>query len=221
LAANRPPPSICFHPYLCPTRGTHFTLGHPFLYFLHLSQNYLSVIVQTPLLPAISTLLLWSSPLATFFPFFGNTQPMSPLVGASLLNHPHRHRLYLQSTTQVTYHLSSEFFHLVPPLAQLILSLGVPLTLDLVNTVAATVCFIHSPAKGSLESSHFLTLAMYLCHLFTSVDSMKSFASGSRASFLSTSAHFSKKGDSILVLISHSMSDLGWHRGNTIASGCR
>jgi hypothetical protein len=124
---------------------------------------------------------------------FGHTQPMSPLVGASLLIHPHRHRLYLQSTTQVTYHLSSEFVHLVPPLAQLILGLGVPLTLDLVNTVAATVCFIHSPAKGSLESSHFLTSSMYLCHRFTSVDSMKSFASRSRVSLLSTSAHFSKR----------------------------
>ena len=58
---------------------------------------------------------------------------MSPLVGASLLIHPHRHHLYLQSTTQVTYHLSFEFVPLVPPLAQLILGLGVPLTLDLVT----------------------------------------------------------------------------------------
>jgi hypothetical protein len=95
---------------------------------------------------------------------------------------------------QVTYHLSSEFVHLVLPLAQLILGLGVPLTLNLVNTVAATICFIHSPAKGSLESSHFLTLSMYLCHLFTSVDALEYlFASGSRVSLLSTSAHFSKR----------------------------
>jgi hypothetical protein len=58
---------------------------------------------------------------------------MSPLVEALLFIHPHRHRLYLQSITQVTYQLSSEFVHLVSPLAQLILGLGVPLTLDLVT----------------------------------------------------------------------------------------
>jgi hypothetical protein len=58
---------------------------------------------------------------------------MSPLVGASFLIYPHRHRLYLQSTTQVTYHLSSEFVHLVPPLAQLSPGLVVPLTLDLIT----------------------------------------------------------------------------------------
>jgi hypothetical protein len=80
----------------------------------------------------IFSYLLLSSLLATCFPF-GHTQPMSPLVGALLLIYPRRHRLYLQSTTQVTYHLSSEFVHLVPPLAQLIPDLVVPLTLDLVT----------------------------------------------------------------------------------------
>jgi hypothetical protein len=73
-----PPPSICFHQYLCPTRGTHFTLGHPFLYFVHLSQNYLLVIVQTPSFPAIPTSLLWSSPLATFFPVLAIRNPCHP-----------------------------------------------------------------------------------------------------------------------------------------------
>jgi hypothetical protein len=54
---------------------------------------------------------------------------------------------------------------------------------------------------------------MYLCHLFTSVDSMKSFASGSRVSFFVDISTLFQKGDSILVLISHSMRDLGRHRG--------
>jgi hypothetical protein len=188
-----PPPSICFHQYLCPTRGTHFTLGHPFLYFVHLSQNYLLVIVQTPLFSGHFHFVTLVITIGDLLSCFGHMQPMSPLVGASLLIHPHWHRLYLHSTTQVTYHLSSEFVHLVPPLAQLILGLGIPLTLDLVNTVAATVCFIDSPAKGSLESSHFLTLSMYLCHRFTSVDSLKSFASRSCVSLLTTSTHFSKR----------------------------
>jgi hypothetical protein len=125
---------------------------------------------------------------------FGHTQPVSPLVGASLLIHPHRHHLYLQSTTQVTYHLSSEFVYLVPPLAQLTLDLVIPMTLDLVPTVAATPYIMHPPTKGSLESSHFLTSSMYLCHFITSVDSTEYlFASRSRVSLLSTSAHFSKR----------------------------
>jgi hypothetical protein len=126
--------------------------------------------------------------------FFGHTQPMSPLVGASLLIYPHRHRLCLQSTTQVFYHLSSEFTYLVPPLAQLTSDLVVPMTLDLVPTVAATPSIMHPPTKGSLESSHFLTSPMYLCHFITSVDSTEYlFAPESRVTFLSTSAYFSKR----------------------------
>jgi hypothetical protein len=46
--------------------------------------------------------LLLLSPLVTYFPF-GHTQPMSPLVRALLLIYPRWHRLYLQSTTQITY----------------------------------------------------------------------------------------------------------------------
>jgi hypothetical protein len=80
-----PPPSICFHRHLCPTRGTHFTLGHPFLYFVHLSHNYLLVIVQTPLFLALSTSLLWSSPLAPFFPFWQHATHVT--LGWSITSH--------------------------------------------------------------------------------------------------------------------------------------
>jgi hypothetical protein len=137
--------------------------------------------------------LLLSSPLATYFPF-GHTQPMSPLVGALLPIYPPP-----ASSISSEYHpgnlpFSSAFIHLVPPLAQLTPDLVVPMTLDLVQTVAATPYIIHPPTKGSLESSHFLTSFMYLCHLLTSVDSPKYlFASGSRVLLLSTSAHFSKR----------------------------
>jgi hypothetical protein len=49
-------------------------------------------------------ILFLSSPLATcFLPFFGHTQPMSPLVGALLIIYPCHHRPSLQSTPQVTY----------------------------------------------------------------------------------------------------------------------
>jgi hypothetical protein len=60
-------------------------------------------------------------------------------------------------------------------------------------TVAATIYLIHPPTKGSLESSHFLTSSMYLCHFLTSVASTKPFASGSRIPLLSTSAQFSRR----------------------------
>jgi hypothetical protein len=72
---------------------------------------------------------------------------------------------------------------------------------------------MHPPTKGNLESSHFLISFMYLCHIFTIVDSMKPLASRSRVLLLSTSTHFFQKGDSILILIPHLMSNIGWHRG--------
>jgi hypothetical protein len=55
---------------------------------------------------------------------------------------------------------------------------------------------------------------MYLCHFTTSVDSTEYLFCfwESRLPFVDISTLF-QKGDSILVLISHSMSDLGRHRG--------
>jgi hypothetical protein len=164
--------------------GTHFCICAFF------SQIISLLLVQTPV---IYSHLPLSSPLAACLPF-GHTQPMSPLVGTLLIIHPHQHCLYLQSTTQVTYPLSSEFTYLVSPLAQLTSDLVVPMTLDLVPTGVATPSIMHPPTKGSLESSHFLASSMYLYHLITSIDSTEYlFAPGSRITFLSTSAYFSKR----------------------------
>jgi hypothetical protein len=79
--------------------------------------------------------------------------------------------------------------------------------------VAATPYIMHPPTKGSLESSHFLTSSMYLCHFLTTVDSAKPFASGSCVPLFVDISTLFQKGDSILILISHSMRDLGRHRG--------
>ena len=76
-----PPPFISFPRNFCPPWGTHFTLGHPFLYFAHLSHIYSLFVVQ---MPQFSILYFLSSPFVTCFPF-GHTQPLSPLVGALLL----------------------------------------------------------------------------------------------------------------------------------------
>ena len=164
-----PPPFIIFHDiYASPGAfinhwGTRFCILYIFPTFIYY------FVVQTPLIPNLCFCRHRWRPAF----LFGHTQPMSPLVGASLLIYPHRHRLCLQSTTQVFYHLSSEFTYLVPPLAQLTSDLVVPMTLDLVPTVAATPSIMHPPTKGSLESSHFLTPSMSLCLLLTSVDSME------------------------------------------------
>jgi hypothetical protein len=161
-----PPPFISFHDIYASPRafinhwGTRFCILYIFPTFIILLYKHL-------LLPTFVFVI----PVGDLLPFFGHTQPMSPLVGVSLLIFPHRHRLCLQSTTQVIYHLSSEFTYLVPPLAQLTSDLVVPMTLDLVPTVAATPSIMHPPTKGSLESSHFLTSSMSLCLPLTSVDS--------------------------------------------------
>jgi hypothetical protein len=94
-----PPPFTSFPRNFCPPWGIHSTLGHPFLYFVHLSHIYSLFLVQTPFITSLCFCRHRWRP--TFL--FGHTQPMSPLVGALLPIYPRRHRLYLQSTTQVTY----------------------------------------------------------------------------------------------------------------------
>jgi hypothetical protein len=162
-----PHPSSIFTTFM-PPLGHSLTTGAPVSVFCTSSPHlFIILLYKHLLLPTFVFVVTVGDPLA----LFGHTQPMSPLVGASLLIYPHRHRLCLQSTTQVFYHLSSEFTYLVPPLAQLTSDLVVPMTLDLVPTVAATPSIMHPPPKGSLESSHFLASYMYLYHLITSVDS--------------------------------------------------
>jgi hypothetical protein len=125
-----PPPFISFPRNFCPPWGTHFTLGHPFLYLYISPQNYSLFIVQTPLFPVITFSFVVT--VGDLLPF-GHTQPMSPLVGALLLIYPCRHRPYLQSTPQVTYLYPLNLFTLSRLWHNLSLGLVVPLTLDLVT----------------------------------------------------------------------------------------
>jgi hypothetical protein len=96
-----PHPSSSLSSKLCPTWATHITLGHPFLY-LYISPQ-LFVIYCTNAFIFSHYITLFSSPLATCFPLFGQSQPMSPLVGELLIIFPCWHCPYLQSTLQVTY----------------------------------------------------------------------------------------------------------------------
>jgi hypothetical protein len=75
-----PPPFINFPSNFFSPWGTHFTLGHPFLYFVHISHIYSLFIVQTH----FSCLYFFHHCWRPTF-LLGHTQPMSPLVGALLL----------------------------------------------------------------------------------------------------------------------------------------
>jgi hypothetical protein len=131
--ANGAPTLHSFSLTFLPYQGHSFYTGAPVSVFCTSFPKLFIIHCTNTFIPShfhFATLVITVGDLLSFF---GNTQPMSPLVGASLLIHPHWHRLSLQSTTQVTYRLSSEFVHLVLPLAQLSPGLVVPLTLDLVT----------------------------------------------------------------------------------------
>jgi hypothetical protein len=58
-----------------------------------------------------------------------------------------------------------EFVHFVPPMAQLIPCLVVPLTLNLVERLQPLFTSHIPPTKASLESSYILTSSMYLSQI--------------------------------------------------------
>jgi hypothetical protein len=108
--------------------------------------------------------------------------------------------------------LSSAFIYFVPPLAQLTSDLVVPMPLDLVPTVAATLYIMHPPTKGSLESSHFLTSSMSLYLLIPSVDSTEYLLLLGVASPFCRHQHTFPKGRQYLGPHFPIMSDFGQHR---------
>jgi hypothetical protein len=124
-------------------------------------------LVQTPVITNLCFCRHRWRPACPFWPYATHVT-----LGWSITPHlPSPTSSISSEHTQVFYHLSSEFTYFVPPLAQLTSDLVVPMTLDLVPTVAATPYIMHPPTKGSLESSHFLASYMYPYHLITSVDS--------------------------------------------------
>jgi hypothetical protein len=121
--------------------GTHFCICTLIPYYLF--------IVQTPFVSSIYITFL-SSPLATFFPFLENATHVAlgwgtpyhlPLLTSSI------------SSEYPTGHLPlpSEFVHFVPPLAQLIPRLVVPLTLDLVERLRPLILRIYPQPRAVLS----------------------------------------------------------------------
>jgi hypothetical protein len=203
-----PPPFISF-PEISASPGAFILHWGTRFCILYIFPNYLFFLVQTPVITTFvfvvtvgDLLSFW--PHATHVTLGWSIPSHFPLLTSSISSeHDPGH-----------FPLSSAFIYLVPPLAQLTSDLVVPMTLDLVPTVAATPYIIHPPTKGSLESSHFLTSSMYLCHFITSVDSTEYlFASRSRVSLLSTSAHFSERATVSWSSFPIKMRDLGRHRG--------
>jgi hypothetical protein len=123
-----PPPFISFPSNFCPPWGTHFTLGHPFLYFVHLS-HILHYLLYKRIYFQFFTFVVTVGDLLSFWPHATHVT-----LGWSITSH-----LPLSTSSIPSGYypghlpLLSEFFHLVPPMAQLILGLGIPLTLDLVT----------------------------------------------------------------------------------------
>jgi hypothetical protein len=98
--------------------------------------------------------LLFSSPLATYFPFWPHATHVN--LGWSITSHLPPPASFISSEYYPgPLPLSSEFVHLVPPLAQLIPDLVVPLTLDLVTRLRPHLlsCPLQPRAVLSLPTS--------------------------------------------------------------------
>jgi hypothetical protein len=122
-----PPPFTSFPRSFCPPWGTHFTLGHPFLY-LYIFSQIIHYLLYKRILQSF-TFVVTVGGLLSFWPHATHVT-----LGWSITSHfpPPTSSI---SSEHYTGHLplSSEFVHLVPPLAQLTPDLVVPLTLDLVT----------------------------------------------------------------------------------------
>jgi hypothetical protein len=81
-----PPPSTSSPSKLCPTRANHITLGHPFLYLYTYPKIILYLLYKRLCFQQLHYLFVVT--FGDLLPFFGKTQPMSPLVGALLIIYP-------------------------------------------------------------------------------------------------------------------------------------
>jgi hypothetical protein len=127
-----PPPSTSSPSKLRPNRPNHITLGHPFLYLYTHPKIFFIYLVhcKKPLFPAFTYPFVIT--FDDLLPFVANATHVSLGWGTSY------HLPLLTSSIYSKYpkgHLPfpSEFVHFVPPLAQLIPCLFVPLTLNLVE----------------------------------------------------------------------------------------
>jgi hypothetical protein len=148
-----PPPFINFPSTLCPPWATHITLGHPFLYLYISPQLFIIYCTNAFIFPSLPSLFVVTFGRPTFL-FWPSTTHVTlgwsttyhlPLLASSISSeYPPGH-----------LPLPSEFVHIVPPLAQLITDLVVPLTLDLVTQLRPLFisCILQPRAVLSLPTS--------------------------------------------------------------------
>jgi hypothetical protein len=136
-----PPPYISSLSKLCPTRANHITLGHSFFYLYTSPQLF--VIYCTNAFISNCHITFSSSPFTIFFPFWTNTTHVT--LGWGTTYHPPLPTSSI-SSEYPTGHipLPSKFDHFVPPMAQLIPCLVIPLTLDLVEWLRPLLSHIYS-----------------------------------------------------------------------------
>jgi hypothetical protein len=93
-----PPPFISFPRNFCPPWGTHFTLGHPFLYLYIFPQLFIIYCTNAFIFGSL-LFVITVGDLLSFWPHATHVT-----LGWSITSHLNcQHRLYLHSTTQVTY----------------------------------------------------------------------------------------------------------------------
>jgi hypothetical protein len=133
---------------MVPSPAQPYYTGAPVSVFVHSSQIILYLLYKSLYFQHFHTFL--SSPLATFFPFWQNATHVALGWGTPY------HLPLLTSSIYSEYPtghlpLPSEFVHFVPPLAQLIPRLVVPLTLDLVERLRPLILRIYPQPRAVLS----------------------------------------------------------------------
>jgi hypothetical protein len=143
-----PHPSSVFQKFL-PSLGHSFHTGAPVSVFVHFSPSYSLFIVQTHF--RFCAFVVTVGDLLSFWPHATHVT-----LGWSITSHLPPSASFISSESYPGHFpLSSEFVHLVPPLAQLIPDLVVPLTLDLVTRLRPRLisCTLQPRAVWSLPTS--------------------------------------------------------------------
>ena len=145
-----PPPSTSYPCTMHPYRPSHIALGHPFLYLYTHPKLFFIYLVhcKKPLFLAFTYLFVVT--FGDILPFLANATLVTLGWGTPY------HLLLLTSSINSEYStgqlpLLSEFVHFVPPLAQLIPCLVVPLTLDLVEWLRPHILRIYPQPREVLS----------------------------------------------------------------------
>jgi hypothetical protein len=124
-----PPPFILFSKKFMPSLGHSFHTGAPVSVFVHFSEKLFIIYCTNAFIFQLFTFVVTVGDLLSFWPHTTHVT-----LGWRITSHLPSPASSISSEYYPGHlPLPSEFVHLVLPLAQLILGLGIPLTLDLVT----------------------------------------------------------------------------------------